>query len=178
MLLTLPLHCPLTVAFDIVVASVAAVDIASREKFKSKNPKRIAFVISAGILLALQETGQSGNIKTVIQMLLMVAVVFLIYDGQKRLKAAFVVIYSLFVALSKLVSYFAFSLFIDEIFERIPYLEKEINDLFNFQLLYDGIFISVFVNVVVIVPSSLYPCTCKFLFSLLYAARELQSCYS
>ena len=95
------------------------------EKFKSKNPKRFAFVISAGILLALQETGQSGNIKTVIQMLLMIAIVFLIYDGQKRLKAVFVVIYSLFVALSKLVSYFAFSLFIDEYITRIPYMDTE-----------------------------------------------------
>ena len=95
------------------------------EKFKSKNPKRIAFVISAGILLALQETGQSGNIKTVIQMLLMIAIVFIIFDGQKRLKAVFIVIYSLFVALSKLVSYFAFSFFIDEYITKIPYMDTE-----------------------------------------------------
>ncbi len=95
------------------------------DKFKSKNPKRIAFIVSAGILLALQETGQSGNIKTVIQMLLMIAIVFIIFDGQKRLKAVFIVIYSLFVALSKLVSYFAFSFFIDEYITKIPYMDTE-----------------------------------------------------
>ena len=105
------------------------------EKFKSKNPKRIAFVISAGILLALQETGQSGNIKTVIQMLLMIAIVFIIFDGQKRLKAVFIVIYSLFVALSKLVSYFAFSLFIDEYITKIPYMDTE---SFFYRILFEG----------------------------------------
>jgi hypothetical protein len=95
------------------------------EKYKSKWPKWIAFVVSSGVLLALQETGQSGNIKTVIQMLLMIAIVFIIFDGQKRLKAVFIVIYSLFVALSKLVSYFAFSFFIDEYITKIPYMDTE-----------------------------------------------------
>ena len=86
------------------------------EKYKSKLPKWIAFVISSGVLLALQETGQSGSIKTGVQMLLIFAVAFIIFDGKKRLKGLFFVIYSLFVALSKLLSFFAFSLFIDEIF--------------------------------------------------------------
>ena len=95
------------------------------EKYKSKFPKWIAFVVSSGVLLALQETGQSGNIKTGVQMLLIFAVALVIFDGKKRLKGLFCVVYSLFVALSKLLSYFAFSLFIDKIFDRIPYLETE-----------------------------------------------------
>lgn len=95
------------------------------EKYKSKLPKWIAFVVSSGVLLALQETGQSGNIKTGVQMLLIFAVALVIFDGKKRLKGLFCVVYSLFVALSKLLSYFAFSLFIDKIFERIPYLNTE-----------------------------------------------------
>lgn len=95
------------------------------EKYKSKIPKWTAFVVSSGVLLALQETGQSGNIKTGVQLLLIFAVAFIIYDGKKRLKGLFLVIYSLFVALSKLLSYFAFSLFIDEVFERIPYLDMD-----------------------------------------------------
>lgn len=95
------------------------------EKYKSKWPKWIAFAVSSGVLLALQETGQSGNIKTGVQMLLIFAVALVIFDGKKRLKGLFCVVYSLFVALSKLLSYFAFSLFIDEIFERIPYLDTE-----------------------------------------------------
>jgi len=95
------------------------------EKYKSKLPKWIAFVVSSGVLLALQETGQSGNIKTGVQMLLIFAVALVIFDGKKRLKGLFCVVYSLFVALSKLLSYFAFSLFIDKIFDRIPYLETD-----------------------------------------------------
>ena len=95
------------------------------EKYKSKWPKWIAFAVSSGVLLALQETGQSGNIKTGVQMLLIFAVAFLIFDGQKRLKGLFFIVYSLFVALSKLLSYFTFSLFVDEIFERIPYLHTD-----------------------------------------------------
>ena len=95
------------------------------EKYKSKFPKWIAFVVSSGVLLALQETGQSGNIKTAVQMLLIFIVALVIFDGKKRLKGLFCVVYSLFVALSKLLSYFAFSLFIDKIFDRIPYLETD-----------------------------------------------------
>ena len=95
------------------------------EKYKSKWPKWLAFAVSSGVLLALQETGQSGNIKTGVQMLLIFAVAFLIFDGQKRLKGLFFIVYSLFVALSKLLSYFTFSLFVDEIFERIPYLHTD-----------------------------------------------------
>ena len=95
------------------------------EKYKSKLPKWIAFVVSSGVLLALQETGQSGNIKTGVQMLLIFAVALVIFDGKKRLKGLFCIVYSLFVALSKLLSYFAFSLFIDKLFDRIPYLETD-----------------------------------------------------
>ncbi|MBE6795564.1 MAG: GHKL domain-containing protein [Ruminococcaceae bacterium] len=95
------------------------------EKYKSRIPKWAAFVASSGILLALQETGQSGNIKTAVQMLLIFVVSLFIFDGKKRLKGLFCVVYSLFVALSKLLSYFAFSLFIDRVFEKIPYLETD-----------------------------------------------------
>ncbi len=95
------------------------------EKYKSKIPKWSAFAVSSAILLALQETGQTGNIKTAVQMALILIIAFVVYDGKKRLKALFVVIYSLFVALSKLLSYFAFSLFINKIFDRIPYLDTD-----------------------------------------------------
>ena len=95
------------------------------EKYKSNLPKWTAFAVSSGVLLALQETGQSGNIKTGVQMLLIFIVALVVFDGKKRLKGLFCVVYSLFVALSKLLSFFAFSLFIDEIFERIPYLNTE-----------------------------------------------------
>ena len=59
------------------------------------------------------------------QTLLIFAVVFTIYDGKKRLKAFFFVAYSLFVALSKLLSYFAFSFVIDKAIGTIPYLTEE-----------------------------------------------------
>ncbi len=95
------------------------------EKYKSKIPKWGSFIVSSGVLLALQETGQSGNIKTAVQMLMIFAVAFFVFDGKKRLKGLFFVVYSLFVALSKLLSYFAFSLFIDEVFQKIPYLSTE-----------------------------------------------------
>ena len=85
------------------------------ERYKSKLPKIIAFVVSAGVLLALQETGQSGNIKTACQMIMIFIISLIIYDGQKRLKALFCIVYSLFVALSKLLSYFAFSFFINQL---------------------------------------------------------------
>ena len=85
------------------------------ERYKSKLPRWISFIISAGVLLALQETGQTGNIKTAVQMLMIFVIALVIYDGKKRLKALFCVIYSLFVALSKLLSYFTFSFFIDKL---------------------------------------------------------------
>ena len=79
------------------------------KKYTSKVPTIVAFLLSSGILLALQETGQSGTLKSVVQTILILFVVFILYDGQKRLKAFFFIAYSLFVALSKLLSYFAFS---------------------------------------------------------------------
>ena len=85
------------------------------ERYKSKLPKIIAFVVSSGVLLALQETGQSGNIKTAVQLIMIFIIALVIYDGQKRLKALFCIVYSLFVALSKLLSYFAFSFFINQL---------------------------------------------------------------
>ena len=91
------------------------------ERFKSKIPKWTAFVVSSGVLLALQETGQSGTIKTAAQILLVLCIVFVIYEGKIRFKAIFYLIYSLFAALSQLLSYFAFSLFID----KIPHLDTE-----------------------------------------------------
>lgn len=91
------------------------------EKYKSKIPKWTSFVLSAGVLLALQETGQSGNIKTAVQMLMIFAISLVIYEGKKRLKAIFCILYSLFVALSKLLSYFAFTFFID----KIPVINQE-----------------------------------------------------
>ncbi len=91
------------------------------ERFKSKIPKYTAFIVSSGVLLALQETGQSGTIKTAVQVLLILGIVFIIYEGKKRFKAIFYFVYSLFVALSQLLSYFAFSLFIN----KIPYLDSE-----------------------------------------------------
>lgn len=84
------------------------------ERYKSKLPKVLAFIISAGVLLALQETGQTGNIKTAVQMIMIFIISLVVYDGKKRLKGLFCIIYSLFVALSKLLSYFAFSFFIDK----------------------------------------------------------------
>lgn len=95
------------------------------KKYKSKIPTVIAFVISSATLLTLQETGQSGTLKSLIQMLLILCVVFIIYDGKKRLKVFFFVAYSLFVALSKLLSYFAFSFVIDKAIGTIPYLTEE-----------------------------------------------------
>lgn len=95
------------------------------KKYKSKIPSVIAFVVSSGILLALQETGQSGTLKALIQTLLIFCVVFILYDGKKRLKAFFFIAYSLFVALSKLLSYFAFSFIIDKAIGTIPYLTEE-----------------------------------------------------
>lgn len=95
------------------------------KKYKSKLPTAIAFIVSSGILLALQETGQSGTIKSLVQTLLIFAVVFTIYDGKKRIKALFFIIYSLFVALSKLLSYFAFSFVIDKVIESVPYLSAD-----------------------------------------------------
>lgn len=95
------------------------------KKYKSKLPTVIAFVISSATLLTLQETGQSGTLKSLIQMLLILCVVFIIYDGKKRLKVFFFVAYSLFVALSKLLSYFAFSFVIDKAIGTIPYLTEE-----------------------------------------------------
>ena len=95
------------------------------KKYTSKLPTIIAFMLSSGILLALQETGQSGTLKSFVQTLLIFAVVFTIYDGKKRLKAFFFVAYSLFVALSKLLSYFAFSFVIDKAIGTIPYLTEE-----------------------------------------------------
>ena len=95
------------------------------KKYSSKLPTVIAFIISSGLLLALQETGQSGTIKLTVQTLLIFAAVFILYDGQKRLKGFFFVAYSLFIALSKLLSYFAFSFFIDKAIETLPYLSKD-----------------------------------------------------
>ncbi|MBR0535334.1 MAG: GHKL domain-containing protein [Clostridia bacterium] len=94
-------------------------------KYISRIPTTIAFILSSGILLALQETGQSGTLKALVQTLLILFVVFILYDGKKRLKAFFFVAYSLFVALSKLLSFFAFSFVIDKAIGTIPYLTKE-----------------------------------------------------
>ena len=91
------------------------------ERYKSKLPKWVSFILSAGVLLALQETGQTGNIKTAVQMIMIFIIALVIYDGKKRLKALFCIIYSLFVALSKLLSYFAFTFFID----KIPGIDSE-----------------------------------------------------
>lgn len=91
------------------------------ERYKSKFPRWISFILSAGVLLALQETGQTGNIKTAVQMIMIFIIALVVYDGKKRLKALFCIIYSLFVALSKLLSYFAFNFFID----KIPVIDKE-----------------------------------------------------
>ena len=95
------------------------------KKYTSKVPTIVAFLLSSGILLALQETGQSGTLKSFVQTILILCVVFIIYDGKKRLKAFFFIAYSLFVALSKLLSYFAFSFVIDKAINTIPYLTEE-----------------------------------------------------
>jgi hypothetical protein len=95
------------------------------KKYTSKLPTAIAFILSSGILLALQETGQSGTLKVFIQTILVLCVVFALYDGKKRLKVFFFIAYTLFVALSKLLSYFAFSFVIDKAIDAIPYLTKE-----------------------------------------------------
>ena len=58
------------------------------KKYSSKLPTVIAFIISSGLLLALQETGQSGTIKLTVQTLLIFAAVFILYDGQKRLRCS------------------------------------------------------------------------------------------
>lgn len=95
------------------------------DKYVSRLPKFISFAISSGILLALQETGHTGNIKTGIEMLLIFIIAFVVYDGKKRIKIMFGFVFSLCLALSKILSFFMFELFIDKIVERIPLIDTE-----------------------------------------------------
>lgn len=95
------------------------------DRYKSKLPKYISFVVSGGILLALQETGHTGNIKTAVEMLLIFLIALFIYEGQKRIKVIFGFVFSLCLALSKILSDFMFLLFIDKIIEKIPLIDTE-----------------------------------------------------
>ena len=102
------------------------------DKYKSKLPKYISFIISGGILLALQETGHTGNIKTGVEMIMIFVIALFIYDGKKRIKVIFGFVFSICLALSKLLSFFAFSLFIDKIIVKLPMITA---DSFFYRLL-------------------------------------------
>lgn len=95
------------------------------DKYKSKLPKYISFAVSGGILLALQETGHTGNIKTVVEMLMIFLIALFVYEGKKRIKVIFGFVFSLCLALSKILSDFTFMLFIDKVVEKVPLIDTE-----------------------------------------------------
>lgn len=90
-------------------------------KFRSKLPKFSAFIISTALILVLQETGNLGEIKALVEVILVFAVSMLIYDGKFKIKIACNAAFIISVFLSEILSAFLFSQFID----KLDFLNKE-----------------------------------------------------
>lgn len=91
------------------------------DRFKHKHPKRIMFVTGAAILLALQETGSGGNIKTAFEILFIFATALTVYSGEIKIKLVYGALFSICLALSELMAGFTFRQFID----KIPIIDSE-----------------------------------------------------
>lgn len=97
---------------------------------KYENPwgQRIAFLLSAGTVFVLQEVGYAGEIKVIAEILWILLISFVLYDGKKRDRVVFLFAFSILLALSDIVSAFVLSW----VRERAPFLT---GDSFFFRLL-------------------------------------------
>lgn len=97
---------------------------------KYENPwgQRIAFLLSAGTVFVLQEVGYAGEIKVIAEILWILLISFVLYDGKKRDRVVFLLAFSILLALSDILSAFILSW----VQERAPFLT---GDSFFFRLL-------------------------------------------
>lgn len=97
---------------------------------KYENPwgQRIAFLLSAGTVFVLQEVGYAGEIKVIAEILWILLISFVLYDGKKRDRVVFLIAFSILLALSDILSAFILSW----VQERAPFLT---GDSFFFRLL-------------------------------------------
>lgn len=117
----------LSSVFEIVFAFILLSSFFDK-KYISPWPQRVAFVLSAGIMFALQETGRIGEFKVLAEILLVLVISFTVYTGKKRDRVVFLLAFSLMLALADIMSAFALSWIAD----RAPFLER---DAFFFRLL-------------------------------------------
>lgn len=97
---------------------------------KYENPwgQRITFLLSAGTVFVLQEVGYAGEVKVIAEILWILLISFLLYDGKKRDRVVFLVAFSILLTLSDILSAFVLSW----VQERAPFLT---GDSFFFRLL-------------------------------------------
>lgn len=97
---------------------------------KYENPwgQRIAFLLSSGTVFVLQEVGYAGEVRVIAEILWILLISFVLYDGKKRDRVVFLCAFSILLALSDILSAFALSWIQD----RAPFLT---GDSFFFRLL-------------------------------------------
>lgn len=98
------------------------------KKYENPWSQRIAFLLSAGTVFVLQEVGYAGEIKVIAEILWILLISFVLYDGKKRDRVVFLITFSILLALSDILSAFILSW----VQERAPFLT---GDSFFFRLL-------------------------------------------
>lgn len=98
------------------------------KKYENPWSQRIAFLLSAGTVFVLQEVGYAGEIKVIAEILWILLISFVLYDGKKRDRVVFLIAFSILLALSDILSAFILSW----VQERAPFLT---GDSFFFRLL-------------------------------------------
>lgn len=98
------------------------------KKYENPWSQRVAFLLSAGTVFVLQEVGYAGEIKVIAEILWILLISFVLYDGKKRDRVVFLIAFSILLALSDILSAFILSW----VQERAPFLT---GDSFFFRLL-------------------------------------------
>lgn len=99
-----------------------------QKKYENPWGQRIAFFLSAGTVFVLQEVGYVGEVKVIAEILWILLISFVLYDGKKRDRVVFLFAFSILLALSDILSAFILSW----VRERAPFLT---GDSFFFRLL-------------------------------------------
>lgn len=115
--------------------------------FEQKNFKpyiyRIAYAVSTGIIVVLQETGYLGSLKTITEIIIIIVLSITLFTGKLRERVVFLVIFSLMLSLTQLLSVFALNWLSDNMtlssesfFFRVLTLEMPYLLMFIFVMLF------------------------------------------
>lgn len=105
-----------------------------QKKYENPWGQRIAFFLSAGTVFVLQEVGYVGEVKVIAEILWILIISFVLYEGKKRDRVVFLIAFSILLALSDILSAFILSW----VQERAPFLAGNgfFIRLLNFELPY------------------------------------------